>query len=147
MDLAYLKSLIDFVSSSGIAELEVVKGEEIVRIVGTISSRNEIVQAQPRGRTTATGALAHPQHNRSETAVAPPTVNAPMFGVCHLTPAPGTAAFVSIGDNIAIGQTLCTIEAMKMFSNVLSTRAGILKAVLVEGGNEVEANQPLFRIE
>ena len=146
MDLAYLKSLIDFVSSSGIDELEVIKGEEIVRIVGTKSSQSETVRAKP-GRTTATLVLPHTQRIRTETAVVPLTVNAPMFGVCHLTPAPGAAAFVSIGDNIAIGQMLRTIEAMKMFSNVLATRAGVLKAVLVEGGNEVEANQPLFRIE
>jgi acetyl-CoA carboxylase biotin carboxyl carrier protein len=70
-----------------------------------------------------------------------------MFGVCHLSPSPDAPPFASIGDKIEIGQTLCLIEAMKMFTSVPATRAGALKAVLVESGREVDAGQPLFLVE
>ena len=69
-----------------------------------------------------------------------------MFGVVHLTPAPGEAPFVQVGDTVAQGQVLCTIEAMKMFNSIESEFAGTVLAILVKAGDEVESAQPLFRI-
>jgi acetyl-CoA carboxylase biotin carboxyl carrier protein len=69
-----------------------------------------------------------------------------MFGVVHLTPAPGEAPFVNLGDTIAEGQALCTIEAMKMFNAIESEFSGALLEILVAPGSEVESGQPLFRI-
>lgn len=69
-----------------------------------------------------------------------------MFGVVHLTPAPGEAAFVNAGDTIEEGQVLCTIEAMKMFNAIESEFSGTLVEILVTPGSEVESGQPLFRV-
>jgi acetyl-CoA carboxylase biotin carboxyl carrier protein len=148
-DLAYLKNLIDLVSSTGIAELEIVQGDERLRIVGTGGS-SHVVPASQSPSPLAAPSKTQPLPRAGPkpiAAVLAPTINAPIFGVCHLTPSPGSPAFVSVGDTIAVGQTLCLIEAMKMFSKVEATRAGIVKAVLVDGGQEVDAGQPLFRIE
>jgi len=64
----------------------------------------------------------------------------------HLTPAPGEAPFVRVGDTVAQGQVLCTIEAMKMFNSIESEFTGTVLAILVNAGDEVESAQPLFRI-
>jgi acetyl-CoA carboxylase biotin carboxyl carrier protein len=69
-----------------------------------------------------------------------------MFGIVHLTPSPGDAPFVQVGDRVAEGQVLCTIEAMKMFNPVECDCQGTVSEVLVSPGSEVESGQPLFRI-
>ncbi|WP_244306136.1 acetyl-CoA carboxylase biotin carboxyl carrier protein [Paraburkholderia lacunae] len=69
-----------------------------------------------------------------------------MFGVVHLTPAPGEAPFVNPGGTIEEGQVLCTIEAMKMFNAIESEFGGAVLEILVTPGSEVESGQPLFRI-
>lgn len=105
----------------------------------------------------ATAAARAAQHARPAAAAVPaalpapppdaPEVPAPMFGVVHLQSAPGAAPFVRVGDVVAAGQALCTIEAMKVFNEVRAERAGRVAAVLVATGVEVEAGQALFRIE
>ncbi|WP_175528420.1 acetyl-CoA carboxylase biotin carboxyl carrier protein [Devosia crocina] len=74
-------------------------------------------------------------------------VVAASFGVIHLSPAPGADPFVALGQAVTAGQSLCTIEAMKVFSPIEADRAGTLAAILVEDGAEVSAGQTLFRIE
>ena len=69
-----------------------------------------------------------------------------MFGVVHLTPAPGEPPFVQPGDTVEQGQVLCTIEAMKMFNAIESEVSGTVVEILVAAGSEVESGQPLFRI-
>jgi len=146
MDLARLKALIDQMASSEMPVLELVEGDEKIRILR--AGHSEPAGTQPKPIPPPAKIQVTVQAQR-ETArpVAPSTVNAPMFGVCHLSPAPGAPAFASVGDKIAVGQTLCLIEAMKMFASVGATHAGVLKEVLIESGREVEAGQPLFRVE
>ena len=79
-------------------------------------------------------------------AAASTIVGSPLYGTVHLLPAPGQPPFVQPGNRVKAGQTLCTVEAMKMFHEVLAEADGTLQAVLVSGGQEVEAGQPLFRI-
>jgi acetyl-CoA carboxylase biotin carboxyl carrier protein len=69
-----------------------------------------------------------------------------MFGIVHLTPAPGEPSFVNVGDTVEEGQVLCTIEAMKMFNAIESEFKGTVTQILVNPGDEVEAGQPLVRI-
>jgi acetyl-CoA carboxylase biotin carboxyl carrier protein len=74
-------------------------------------------------------------------------VTAPMVGTYYSAPSPGAKAFVEIGDEVEVGQTLCIIEAMKMMNQIDSEKAGRIKAVLIKDGEPVEFDQPLFIIE
>jgi acetyl-CoA carboxylase biotin carboxyl carrier protein len=146
MDLVHLKILIDRMASSGMAELEVVEGDERIRIFRADRSQVGRTDSNPIP-SPAKIQIANQVQKESIGAAAPITVNAPMFGVCHLSPSPDAPPFASIGDKIKVGQTLCLIEAMKMFTSVAATQTGMLKAVLVESGCEVDAGQPLFRLD
>lgn len=149
VDLARLKALIDLVATAQISELEIVEGEEKVRIVkagvadatpAAASSPKTLPQPIP---ATQLPTAAPPRPESSKTAV----VRAPMFGVFHRTPSPDAPAFVNVGDKISVGQKLCLIEAMKVFNVVESDRSGTVADILVESGREVEAGQALLRIE
>lgn len=70
-----------------------------------------------------------------------------MVGAFYSSSSPSAKAFVAIGDNVAVGDTLCIIEAMKLMNQIESDKAGVVKAILVENGQPVEYNQPLFIIE
>ena len=72
---------------------------------------------------------------------------APVHGIVHLRPSPDEPPFVKAGDAVAAGQTLCVIEAMKVFNEVRARSHADLRAVLVASGQEVEAGQPLFSFE
>ena len=78
---------------------------------------------------------------------APDLVRSPLFGVLHLTPAPGAAVFVQAGDTVDAGQTLCVVEAMKMFHEVKAPRRGVVEAILAQAGDEVQAGAALFRMQ
>ncbi len=169
MDLQKIKALIDLLADSPLAKLEVIEGEERVKLVkakrrgkrAEAPSGDERVAVtstpgtqgpgEPRGSITARRACAirrYPPGSPAALATAsePQLVRAPMFGVVHLTPAPGEAPFVNTGDTIKEGQVLCTIEAMKMFNAIESELSGAVLEILVAPGSEVESGQPLFRI-
>jgi acetyl-CoA carboxylase biotin carboxyl carrier protein len=150
MDLERIKALIELLAQSPLAELELIEGDDRVRLVKTPGDR-----AGAAGIAEATTTPAEPQaESRVLAPVAPSSlaesdahiIEAPMFGVVHLTPAPGEAPFVQVGDTVAQGQVLCTIEAMKMFNSIESEFTGTVLAILVSAGDEVESAQPLFRI-
>ena len=142
MDLRKLKTLIELVESSGIAELEISEGEERVRITRSLAApqQQQIVVPAPQ---PAAAAPAEPAK-----AVEPEgnVVKSPMVGSFYRCPSPGTKSFVEIGQSVNVGDTLCIIEAMKLLNEIEADRAGVIKAVLVENGQPVEFGQPLFII-
>lgn len=150
MDLQRIKALIDLLAQSPLAEIELIEGDDKVRLVKTPGSRAgsagvamaSTLPAEPQAESLAMAPVASSASTESATHV----IEAPMFGVVHLTPAPGEAPFVRVGDTVAQGQVLCTIEAMKMFNSIESEIAGTVLAILVNAGDEVESAQPLFRI-
>ncbi len=75
------------------------------------------------------------------------TIASPMVGTCYLAPSPEAGNFVAVGDTIKEGQTLCLIEAMKMFNKIKAEKSGTVKACLVQNGQPIEFDQPLFIIE
>ena len=150
MDLRKIKTLIDLVQQSGIAELEITEGEEKVRISRNGMSGTFMPQAMAPTNMVLPmdlGAVAPPP-----AAAGPPeptghTLKSPMVGTLYRSPSPGSPSFVEIGQSVSKGQTLCIIEAMKLLNEIESDAAGVIKAILVENGQPVEYGQPLFIIE
>jgi acetyl-CoA carboxylase biotin carboxyl carrier protein len=153
MDLRKLKTLIDLVAESDIAELEVTEGESKVRIVKSSAiPQNQMVMMQPQGMqqhyAPSQGAPA-PAAAPVAAVVAEPTghiVKSPMVGTFYRSSAPGSPAFVEVGSTIKEGETLCIIEAMKLLNEIDSDVSGVVTKILVENGQPVEFGQPLFVI-
>ena len=150
MDLRKLKTLIDLVAESDIAELEVTEGEGKVRIVkSSAMPQNQMVMMQPQQMHQQMMPAAAPVAASAPVAAAVPEgniVKSPMVGTFYRSANPGSAPFVDIGKSINAGDTLCIIEAMKLLNEIESDFAGSIKQILVENGQPVEYGQPLFII-
>src|SRR6266571_165800 len=152
MDLRKLKTLIDLVAESDIAELEVTEGESKVRIVKSSAiPQNQMVMMQPQGMHQQYAAPAPAPAAAAPVAAvaAEPTghiVKSPMVGTFYRSSAPGSAAYVEVGSTIKEGDTLCIIEAIKLLNEIDSDVSGVVTKILVENGQPVEFGQPLFVI-
>lgn len=142
MDIRKVKKLIELLKESGIAEIEISEGEESVRI--SRYSRDAPIGASPPAAAAepAAAEAATPDPVRSGQEV-----TAPMVGTFYSGPAPAAKPFVEIGSEVAVGDTLCVVEAMKMMNSIESEVAGKVVSILVENGTPVEFGQVLFIIE
>lgn len=155
MDIRKVKKLIELLEESGIAEIEISEGEESVRISRYPAGSNApVVHYAPAPMAPVAAApLAAPAAPAVAPAAAPVaakadhTVTAPMVGTFYSAATPGAKAFVDIGSEVNVGDTLCIIEAMKMMNQIESDKAGRVTAILVKNGDPVEFGQPLFIIE
>jgi len=149
MDLRKIKTLIDLVQQSGIAELEITEGEERVRISRGGAGVPTAVPAAPAmtavpvvpSAAAAPGAAAAPE---AEPVPEGHVIRSPMVGTFYRSSAPGAKAFVEVGQAVKAGDTLCIIEAMKLLNEIEADQDGIVKAVVVENGQPVEYGEPLF---
>jgi acetyl-CoA carboxylase biotin carboxyl carrier protein len=152
MDLRKLKTLIELVESSGIAELEISEGEERVRITRATASSQQIYSPAPAPISHPVVAAAAPQTAAQAAEPAKPAVaeghvvKSPMVGTFYRSASPGAKAFVDVGQTVNSGDTLCIIEAMKLLNEIEADQGGVIKAILVENGQPVEFGQPLFVI-
>ncbi len=147
MDLRKLKTLIDLVAESGIAELEITEGEGKVRIV----KFSQAVQPVAYAPAPVAAAPAAPAADVAPAAAAPAVaeghiVKSPMVGTFYRASNPGAAAFVQVGQSVKEGEPLCIIEAMKLLNEIEADKTGVIQAILVENGEPVEYGQPLFVI-
>ncbi len=152
MDIRKIKKLIEMLEESNLGEIEIKEGEESIRI-----SRG--YGAAPVSHMTAGGAaqpvaaalpIATPAAAPAPAAPSVPAghmVTSPMVGTFYRSPSPNSAAFVEIGSNVKVGDTLCIIEAMKILNTIEADKAGTIKAILKENGQPVEFGEPLFVIE
>lgn len=143
MDLRKLKTLIDLVSESGIAELEITEGEGKVRIVKfsqAVQPVAYVAEAAPAAAPVTAAAPAAP------VVPAGHAVKAPMVGTFYRAPNPGASPFVEVGQSVKEGEPLCIIEAMKLLNEIEADKSGVIKEILVENGEPVEYGQPLFVI-
>ncbi len=154
MDLRKLKTLIELVESSGIAELEISEGEERVRITRTSASAQQ-VYAPAAPQQTIVASAPEPSFPQGLAPAAEPAkpaaaeghvVKSPMVGTFYRSASPGSKPFVDVGQTVNTGDTLCIIEAMKLLNEIDSDQSGVIKAILVENGQPVEFGQPLFVI-
>lgn len=147
MDIRKVKKLIELLEESGIAEIEIHEGEESVRISrnaapGAVAAAPVAIAAAPAAAPVAAAPVA-----AAEEVIEGHVLNSPMVGSFYRAPSPGAASFVDVGSKVKVGDTLCIIEAMKLLNQIESDKAGTIKAILVENGQPVEYNQPLFIIE
>jgi acetyl-CoA carboxylase biotin carboxyl carrier protein len=156
MDIRKVKKLIELLEESGIAEIEISEGEESVRIsrYPAGGAPAPVVHYAHAPAAAPVAAAAPAQIAVAPAAAAPAavskndhTVTAPMVGTFYASAAPGAKAFVDIGSEVNVGDTLCIIEAMKMMNQIESDKSGRVTAVLVKNGDPVEFGQPLFIIE
>ncbi|MDB5728896.1 MAG: acetyl-CoA carboxylase biotin carboxyl carrier protein [Noviherbaspirillum sp.] len=147
MDLRKLKTLIDLVAESDIAELEVTEGESKVRIVKSSGvPQSQLVMMQPQAQHAPVAAAPAAPVAAIAAEPAGHIVKSPMVGTFYRSSAPGSPPFVEIGSSVKDGDTLCIIEAMKLLNEIDADATGIIKQILVENGQPVEFGQPLFVI-
>ena len=150
MDIRKVKKLLELIETSDIHEIEIVEGEESVRIT--------------RGMGAADTPLAPSHHEIASSQVIIPTptsteqmtdqssdepgylIRSPMVGSFYTSPAPGASPFVDIGQTVSVGDVLCIVEAMKMMNQIESDKSGVIAEILVEDGDPVEFDQPMFKI-
>lgn len=157
MDLRKLKTLIDLVSESGVAELEITEGDDRVKIVNRVGAA-PVAAAAPAVIATPVVAFAAPAAAPAPAVAAEPaaapvaaedtrTINSPMVGTFYRAPSPGAKPFADVGQKVKAGDTVCIIEAMKLLNEVEADMDGTVKEVCVENGQPVEFGQSLFIIE
>ena len=156
MDLRKLKTLIDLVSESGVAELEITEGDDRVKIVNRVGAA-PVAAAAPAVIATPVVASAAPAAAPAPAVAAEPaaapvaaedtrTINSPMVGTFYRAPSPGAKPFADVGQKVKAGDTVCIIEAMKLLNEIETEYYGVIKEILVENGQPVEFGQPLFVI-
>lgn len=146
MDLRKIKTLIELVENSGIAELEIKEGEEFVRISRSSTAVQHVYAAPQQHAAPAAAAAAVAAAPAAPAEPEGHVVKSPMVGSFYRSPSPGAKPFVDIGQTVSAGETLCIIEAMKLLNEIESDHSGVIKAILVESGQAVEFGQPLFII-
>ncbi len=150
IDPEFLERLAELLTRSGLTEIEIAQGETRVRVVRRVEMRVEQPVAAPpaespvrvRADGTATAAAPEPPAGGEEDQEGL-AVTAPMVGTVYLQPEPGAPPFVRPGDEVAEGQTLLIIEAMKVMNPIRAPRAGRVLRILVENAQPVEFGEPL----
>ena len=152
MDIRKIKKLIELLEESDLAEMEIVEGEESIRLsrmstvqLSQAASSPQVISAAP---PTAMPASGESQINAGQ--VQPSRgheVKSPMVGTYYDSTGPDADPFVKVGDNVEVGDTLCIIEAMKIFNQIEADKSGVIKAMLKSAGDPVEYDETLFIIE
>ena len=155
MDLRKIKKLMELLEESGIAEIEVKEGEESIKLSRNISSTTnmqvpQIIQqpvqtSQPptNQQTSDMGTDAADNLKKEKRN----TVNSPMVGTFYASASPESKPFVTVGQSVKKGDTLCILEAMKMMNQVQAESDGKIVEILVDNAEPVEFDQPLFVLE
>jgi acetyl-CoA carboxylase biotin carboxyl carrier protein len=163
MDIRKVKKLIELLEESNLTEIEIVEGEESVRLsrgggaqpMGYPVSYMAPPQTAPAPAASAPASAPAPAAAPKPGAPAPAAADdlpegdvlrSPMVGTYYSSPSPDADPFVSLGQKVSEGETLCIIEAMKMFNQIEAESSGTIVAILAESGQPVEFDQPLFVI-
>lgn len=153
MDIRKVKKLIELLEESNLSEIEIHEGEESVRLSRQSSAPPPMQYQAPPAQSAPAPAAAPAAPESGDSA---PKANAlpeghvvrsPMVGTYYSASSPEAEPFVSVGQSVSLGDTLCIIEAMKMFNQIEADHSGKVVAVLVESGQPVEYDEPLFIIQ
>ncbi|MBN9670816.1 acetyl-CoA carboxylase biotin carboxyl carrier protein [Roseibium aggregatum] len=147
-DTALIRDLAVLLDETNLTEIELEQGDTRIRVARQMSINAPVnVAAPPPPPAHAPAATAASAPAPTETAAHPGTVTSPMVGTAYLAAEPGAAAFVQVGDTVSEGQTIMIIEAMKTMNHIPSTKAGVVKEILVEDAQPVEFGEPLIIVE
>lgn len=155
MDIRKIKPLIKWLVDMGFTEIELKEGEETLRLgrqpapTHGHTAHHHHAPAFVQLPTSAPDPISVAPISQPDTDHANQhgTIRSPMVGTFYNAPSPDAAPFVSVGQTVKVGDTLCIIEAMKMFNEIEAERSGTITRTLVENGQPVEFGQPLFVIE
>ena len=153
MDIRKIKKLIELLEETGISEIEIKEGEESLRLsrhsthAHESSAQKYIHQPQTHIQYSPPVAVAENKPVEAPVEKSGHKLRSPMVGTMYTSSSPDAPAFVTVGQTVKVGETLCIIEAMKMFNEIESDKAGVITAILVSNGDPVEYDQPLFIIE
>ncbi len=147
MDIRKIKKLIELLEETGISEIEIKEGEESLRLSRHPAPQHIRYVSEPSASPSPMVSKPSEPTHTDMTASTAHHVRSPMVGTMYTSPSPEAPAFVTIGKSVKVGDTLCIIEAMKMFNEIEADRAGIITAILVTNGDPVEYDQSLFTIE
>ena len=149
MDIRKVKKLIELLDESNVAEIEIHEGEESVRISrhGSGAAPYMMPSAPPAPTAGVGSAAVAPSAPSAPEPDDACIARSPMVGTFYRAPSPGAKAFIEEGHEVKVGDILCIIEAMKILNQIESERAGVVRKIMVENGQPVEYNQPLFVIE
>ncbi len=151
MDLRKIKKLIELLEESNLQEMEIQEGEESIRLSrgGGIVAPMMMPQMQAQAPVAAPVAQAAPvvAEAVADTANMDNALKSPMVGTYYAAAKPGDPDFAKVGDKVSIGDVLCIVEAMKIFNQIESDRAGTIVSIMKESGDPVEYGEPLFIIE
>jgi acetyl-CoA carboxylase biotin carboxyl carrier protein len=145
IDSALVRELAELLASTGLTEIEVEDGERKIRVVRQPAPVHASVMPQMASAPAAPA--PPPVEIPAPASVAPvDALKSPMVGTVYLAAEPGAANFVSIGQNVKVGDTLLIVEAMKVMNPITADKAGTVQAILVENGQPIEYDQPLVVI-
>ena len=152
IDPKLVRRLADILTDTGLTEIEVEQGELRIRVARQITAAAAPVTyaaaPAPMAAATAPAAVAaSPAAAPAVEAERGEAVKSPMVGTVYLQAQPGTPAFIKVGDQVAAGQTLLIIEAMKTMNPIPAPKAGTVVKILVEDSQPVEYGEPLVFIE
>jgi acetyl-CoA carboxylase biotin carboxyl carrier protein len=149
MDIRKVKKLIELLEESDVAEIEIHEGEESVRISRATAMPMAMATAQmaPMAIAPQAAAPAAATDTPEVEEIQGHAVRSPMVGTFYRSPSPGSKPFVEEGQQVSAGDTLCIIEAMKILNQIESDKTGTVRKILVDNGQPVEYNEPLFIID
>lgn len=150
IDTKKIKELMKLLENhTSMSELEVTNGDQSIRLSKAVAASAVVMpQAAPAPVAAAPAPVAAAPAAEPAKAECPGhSVKSPMVGTYYSAPSPGAAAFVTVGQKVSEGDTLCIIEAMKMMNQIEADKSGTVTAILLEDGSPVEYDQPLVIIE
>ena len=152
MDIRKVKKLIELLEASDVAEIEIKEGEEAVRISRASSQPMPASYAPPAPAPAPAAPAPAPAASEAtaketdQEKISGDAVKSPMVGTFYRSPSPTSKPFVEVGQQVKETDVICIIEAMKMMNQIEAGKSGTVKAILVEDGEPVEFDQPLFVI-
>lgn len=154
MDLKLIKNILELISESDVNEVSLEEGDFKIKVkkqgeVQQVSYSQPAPQAPAQPATPQAQQAAPADASEAQKADQPDgeTVKSPIVGTFYTSPSPDSDPFVKVGDHISKGETLCIVEAMKIMNEIEAEFSGTVQKVLVDDGQPVEFDQPLFIIK
>jgi len=148
IDTALVRELAELLSANELTEIEVEDGDRKIKVRRDLAPFVAAASHAPPAASAAPALSAPPMHAKEDVGqpaeeISGEAVRSPMVGTCYLSPEPGAKPFITVGQSVKVGDTLCIIEAMKVMNPITAAKGGVIKQLMVSDGQPVEFDQPL----